>query len=208
MRPSMPLEFVRTSEPLSAEEPIAYEWTFAGMPSQMCPQVRCFSVHFITAGNMTNVLFLLGLAVASLSVATVWTSARNSPHFATRARLTAGSRRSICGWRSGERCLKLVLNGNVGRSGDQLPFGRVVRVLLNLLSDELRSVCDLNGLHRTHWAHLLTTGVGYKIARRCDTQALQSCGRGLNYLLLTTSLQLYCLKASHTLDLNHILCCS
>ena len=59
VRPQVPLEFVRTSEALAAEQPLTAERPLACVPAQMGLQVRCFAVDFSTAWNVTQVLLLL-----------------------------------------------------------------------------------------------------------------------------------------------------
>lgn len=49
------LELIGPSEPFATEKPVADKRPLAGVPSQMCFEVRCLSVHFTAAGNVAAV---------------------------------------------------------------------------------------------------------------------------------------------------------
>lgn len=44
--------------PLATEQPVAEEWSLAGVPPQMRSQVRRFAVHLVAARNVTHMLLL------------------------------------------------------------------------------------------------------------------------------------------------------
>lgn len=60
MRSQVALKLVGTSEALAAEEPLAAERPLAGMPAKVGLQVARLAVHLSAAGNMAQVLLLLG----------------------------------------------------------------------------------------------------------------------------------------------------
>jgi hypothetical protein len=62
--PQVTLELVGARETLAAKEPLAAEGPLARVPAQMGLQVRRLAVDFAAARNVTQMLFLLVLAVA------------------------------------------------------------------------------------------------------------------------------------------------
>lgn len=67
VRTQMALQFVRSRKSLAAKQPIAYEWSFTGMPAQMCLQVTGFAVDLAASGDVTTVDVLLAQMYASRS---------------------------------------------------------------------------------------------------------------------------------------------
>ena len=65
---SMPLKFVGSCEPFSTKYPIANKWSFTTMPSQMSSEMRCFSINFVAARNMTNMLLFSRFSIRIISV--------------------------------------------------------------------------------------------------------------------------------------------
>lgn len=57
--PQVPLEFIGTGEAFAAEEPVADEGSFAGVPTEMGFQVGGFAVDLAAAGDVTTVDVLL-----------------------------------------------------------------------------------------------------------------------------------------------------
>ena len=65
---SMPLKFVRSCESFSTKYPIANKWSFTTMPSQMSSEMGCFSINFVAARNMTNMLLFSRFSIRIISV--------------------------------------------------------------------------------------------------------------------------------------------
>lgn len=56
VRAQMTLQLVAPGEPLAAEQPVAYERAFAGVPSEMRLQMGRLPVHFAATGHVAHVL--------------------------------------------------------------------------------------------------------------------------------------------------------
>lgn len=55
VRPHVTLQFVRAQETLAAVQPAARERSFAGVPAQVCLEVRRLVVHLAATGDVTAV---------------------------------------------------------------------------------------------------------------------------------------------------------
>lgn len=103
MSPQMSLQFVRASEPLTAEQPVTYKGPLARVPPQMRLQMRRLAVHLPAARDVAAVDVLLAEVRARrpepLGLLTVRTVAGGPAGVAAlRAR-----RRSLRGWCGGAR---------------------------------------------------------------------------------------------------------
>lgn len=79
----MSLQFIGAGEAFATEEPVAYKRSLTRMPAQVSTQVTGLSVHFVAAGDVTDVLLLFRLTIPSLAVPAVGTGARDSPHLSS-----------------------------------------------------------------------------------------------------------------------------
>lgn len=80
------LQFIRACESFGTEHPSTGERSVARVPPEMCSQVRCFAISFVTAGNVAYMLPLLedsitatgGFSSVVTSLATVGARARHA----------------------------------------------------------------------------------------------------------------------------------
>lgn len=54
----VPLQFIGACKSLAAKYPVTYKGSLACVPPQMSTEMRCFSVDFVTAWHVADVLFL------------------------------------------------------------------------------------------------------------------------------------------------------
>lgn len=79
MLTSMSLQLIGSSESLSAEHPVTDERPLAGVPSQMRPEMRSLSIHFVASGDVTNVLLLpVGASIRHDAIGTCTSNATYS----------------------------------------------------------------------------------------------------------------------------------
>ena len=88
----MSLKLVRPGESLPTEDPVADERSLPTVPPEVGPEVGSFTVDLVTAGDVTNVLFLPGSSVRpapvdSLPVLAVGAGAGHAP----QPRLASGT---------------------------------------------------------------------------------------------------------------------
>lgn len=98
VRPPVPLQLIRASKALAAEDPVANKRPFTSVPAQVGSQVRGLAINLATIWKMANMLLLPQSAIAILSrihaADAVWTSARDPSEPASRlGRLTSGGKR-------------------------------------------------------------------------------------------------------------------
>ena len=67
MRPSVPLQLIRASETLTAEDPIAHKGSLTSVPTEVGSEVGGLAIYLATIWKMANVLLLPKSAVAVLA---------------------------------------------------------------------------------------------------------------------------------------------
>ena len=88
MRPPVPLQLIRASKALAAEDPGANKRPFTSVPAQVGSQVGGLAINLVTIWKMANMLLLPQSAVAILprvhATDAVWTRACDPSEPASR----------------------------------------------------------------------------------------------------------------------------